>query len=115
MSQHPIAESNTPIIVVSKNACVQCNMTKRHLTKALGEPSDETWVILNIEEDPELYDYITQTYEVAAAPVILLPGRNLERYTEIAPNAAKRNEDTDTVYFTGFVPALLDKAVSEIA
>ena len=94
MSHHPIAESETPIIVVSKNACVQCNMTKRHLTKALGEPSDDTWAILNIEEDP---------------------GRNLERYTEIAPNAAKYKEDTDTVYFTGFVPALLDKAVSEIA
>ncbi len=112
---HPITESETPIIVLSKKACVQCNMTKRHLTKALGEPSEKTWEILNIEEDPALYEYITSTYEVAAAPVILLPGRNLERYTEIAPNAAKYNEATDTVYFTGFVPALLDKAVSELA
>ena len=65
---HPITESETPIIVLSKNACVQCNMTKRHLTKALGDPSENTWEILNIEEDPALYEYITSTCLLYTSP-----------------------------------------------
>lgn len=105
-----------PIIVLSKKACVQCNMSKKLLTGKLGEPTDGTWVTAMIDEDPDLYAEVAEKYpDAKAAPVILLPGQTLEEYDALVPGAAKYNEVTDTVYFTGFVHALLSHAAEKVA
>ena len=51
-----------PIIVLSKKACVQCNMSKKLLTGKLGEPADGTWVTAMIDEDPDLYAEVAEKY-----------------------------------------------------
>lgn len=104
-----------PIIVLSKNACVQCNMSKKLLTGKLGEPADKTWVTAMIDEDPDLYAEVAEKYpDAKAAPVILLPGQTLDEYDALVPGAAKYNKATDTVYFTGFVHALLSHAAEKV-
>lgn len=55
------------IVVYSKPACVQCNMTYRALDKK--GYSKEDYTILDITEDPEAFAYVS-TLGFLSAPVV---------------------------------------------
>lgn len=62
------AAANAPAVVVySKPACVQCDQTKRLLTREGIE-----YLEVDIVEDEAAFRYVTQTLQYAQAPVVVV-------------------------------------------
>lgn len=121
-----LAEAHaTPIVVFSKQMCPQCNMTKRHLTSKLGEPAADTWAVVEIdhpETGEEAFSYVkTHCADIKSAPVVIIrnvPQEDIEDYLSAAPNAIQQFSNDSgngsvTLYFGGFVPAVLNVAAEK--
>ena len=83
--------STPDITVYTKPACVQCNATKRHLDKA-----EVAYNLIDISQDVEAFDYVTQELGHKAAPVVVANVRGVQ------------------LDWSGFNPDMLNEAIASV-
>lgn len=57
------------VIVYSKNNCVQCKFAKKML-----DNNDVEYNEINIDENPDVVDFIKQKYQAQAMPLVVMNG-----------------------------------------
>ena len=77
--------NSSNIIVFSKNNCVQCKMSKRHL-----DASGVEYQEINLDEYPEFLDYVKNELGFKMLPVIQVPKHlGIENISGFRPNSIK--------------------------
>lgn len=77
--------NSSNIIVFSKNNCVQCKMSKRHLDAGGVEYQE-----INLDEYPEFLDYVKDELGFKVLPVIQVPEHlGIGNISGFRPNSIK--------------------------